>query len=149
METSSFLPHLNAFLNGTTAVLLGIGFILIRKGARRAHRTVMGSALIVSVFFLASYLTYHFTAPILVFPGEGWVRPVYYAIMISHIVLATVVVPMVVLTVTQAARERFDRHKALARWTGPVWMYVALSGLVVYGMLYHVYDGLPDVPRVP
>ena len=149
METSSFLPHLNAVLNGATALLLGTGIILIRKGARHAHRMVMGSAVIVSAFFLASYLTYHFTAPILVFPGEGWVRPVYYAVMISHIVLATLAVPLVVLTLIQAVRKRFDWHKALARWTAPVWMYVALSGLFVYGMLYHVYDGASHVAPVP
>ncbi|KAF0144593.1 MAG: hypothetical protein FD153_319 [Rhodospirillaceae bacterium] len=139
MQTSLFLPHFNAILNGVTAALLLTGFVLIRQGRRHGHRLVMLAAIVVSILFLASYLVYHFTAPILVFPAEGWVRPVYYTIMITHIILAMGVTPLVAMTAGRALRGRFDRHRALARWTLPVWLYVSVTGLVIYGMLYHVY----------
>jgi uncharacterized membrane protein YozB (DUF420 family) len=91
-----------------------------------------------SVLFLIAYLTYHFTQPIVVFRGQGWVRPVYYALMISHVVLAMVVTPMVLLTFVRGLRGRFERHRPLARWTLPLWLYVSVTGIVVYIMLYHM-----------
>ena len=142
MDTASTLPHVNAVLNSVTIVLLLIGFILIRSGRRKAHQAVMIAAVSVSAVFLVSYLVYHFTAPIFVFRGEGWVRPVYYAMLISHVLLATVVTPMIIVTVLRALRGRFDRHRALARWTWPVWMYVAVTGVLIYALLYHVYPPL-------
>lgn len=139
MTTAALLPHVNAILNGISTVLLLIGFILIKSGRKEAHRKVMTAAIIVSAVFLVSYLTYHFTAPIFVFPGTGWAVPAYYTLLISHVVLATVVSPMVVLTAWRAFHGQFDRHKAIARWTWPVWMFVTTSGVAVYVVLYHVY----------
>jgi uncharacterized membrane protein YozB (DUF420 family) len=133
------LPHLNAALNATSAILLVIGFGLIRSGQRDVHRKVMISALIVSSVFLVSYLTYHFTAPVFIYRGPSWSRPFYYALLISHVVLAAVVTPMVAVTAWRALHGTFDRHRRLARWTLPVWLYVTVTGVVIYAILYHVY----------
>ncbi|MBT4740483.1 MAG: DUF420 domain-containing protein [Rhodospirillaceae bacterium] len=139
MTTAEVLPHINAVLNSISTVLLLIGFVLIKTGRKEAHRKVMISAIMVSAVFLVSYLAYHFTAPIFVFPGTGWAIPAYYTLLISHVVLATVVSPMVVVTAWRAFHGQFDRHKAIARWTWPVWMFVSVSGVAVYAILYHVY----------
>lgn len=139
MTTAALLPHVNAVLNGISTVLLLIGFILIKSGRKEAHRKAMTAAIVVSAIFLVSYLTYHFTAPIFVFPGTGWAVPAYYTLLISHVVLATVVSPMVILTAWRAFHGQFDQHKAIARWTWPVWMFVTISGVAVYAVLYHVY----------
>lgn len=112
---------------------------MIKSGNKDGHRKVMLAALVVSALFLVSYLTYHFTAPIFVFPGTGWAVPAYYTLLISHVVLATAVTPMVVITVWRALHGQFDRHKMIARWTWPVWMFVTISGVAVYAILYHVY----------
>lgn len=139
MTTAALLPHINAVLNSISTVLLLIGFILIKSGRKEAHRKVMTAAIVVSAVFLVSYLTYHFTAPIFVFPGTGWAVPAYYTLLISHVVMATVVSPMVIVTAWRAYHGQFDRHKAIARWTWPVWMFVTTSGVAVYAVLYHVY----------
>lgn len=139
MTTAALLPHINAALNSISTVLLLIGFILIKSGRKEAHRKVMTAAIAVSAVFLVSYLTYHFTAPIFVFPGTGWAVPAYYTLLISHVVMATVVSPMVIVTAWRAYHGQFDRHKAIARWTWPVWMFVTTSGVAVYAILYHVY----------
>jgi len=139
MTTTTVLPHVNAALNTLSCILLIIGFVLIKSGRKDAHRKAMVSAIVVSAVFLVSYLTYHFTAPIFVFPGTGWTVPAYYALLISHVVLATIVTPMVVVTAWRALHGEFERHKAIARWTWPVWMFVTISGVAVYAILYHVY----------
>ncbi len=139
MTLATILPHVNAALNALSTILLIIGFVLIRSGRRQIHRNVMLSALIVSGVFLASYLTYHFTAPTFVFPGTGWTRPVYFAMLISHVVLATVVTPMVIVTAYRALKGTFDRHKAIARWTIGAWLYVTVTGVMIYVVLYHIY----------
>jgi putative membrane protein len=139
MTTAALLPHVNAVLNSISTVLLLIGFILIKSGRKEAHRKVMTAAIVVSAVFLVSYLTYHFTAPIFVFPGTGWAVPAYYTLLISHVVMATIVSPMVIVTAWRAYHGQFDRHKAIARWTWPVWMFVTTSGVAVYAVLYHVY----------
>jgi uncharacterized membrane protein YozB (DUF420 family) len=139
MDTATVLPHVNAALNALSTVLLIIGFALIRSGNREIHRKVMLSALVVSAVFLVSYLTYHFTAPTFVFPGTGWTRPVYFALLISHVVLATIVTPMVIVTAYRALKGTFDRHKAIARWTIGAWLYVTVTGVMIYVILYHVY----------
>ncbi len=139
MTTAALLPHVNAVLNSISTVLLLIGFILIKSGRKEAHRKVMTAAIVVSAVFLVSYLTYHFTAPIFVFPGTGWAVPAYYTLLISHVVMATIVLPMVIVTAWRAYHGQFDRHKAIARWTWPVWMFVTTSGVAVYAVLYHVY----------
>ncbi len=139
MTTAAVLPHINATLNGISTILLLIGFVLIKMGHKDAHRKAMISAIVVSAVFLVSYLTYHFTAPIFVFPGTGWAVPAYYALLISHVILATIVTPMVVVTAWWALHGQFDKHKRLARWTWPVWIFVTTSGIAVYAILYHVY----------
>lgn len=138
MDTAAVLPHLNASLNALSTVLLLAGFGLIRAGRRRAHQAAMIGALVVSAAFLVSYLIYHATAPILTFPGQGPIRAVYYTILLVHVVLATAIIPLVLLTVWRAARGRFDRHRAIARWTLPLWLCVTVSGVVVYLMLYRL-----------
>jgi uncharacterized membrane protein YozB (DUF420 family) len=132
------LPGVNAALNATTALLLSTGYLLIRRGRRRAHRAVMIGAFVVSVLFLASYLWYHAHAGVRRFPGLGWIRPVYFAILFSHTVLAAAVVPLVLVTLARGLRADFPRHARLARWTLPVWLYVSVTGVVVYVMLYRL-----------
>lgn len=134
-----YLPHVNASLNGASFVLLTAGYVMIRRGKREAHRACMLSCLAVSVLFLVSYVTYHSYAGSKPFPGTGWVRPAYFAMLVSHIVLAAAIVPLAIVTIWQAHKERFARHKRIARWTLPLWIYVSLTGLLVYALLYHVY----------
>jgi putative membrane protein len=130
-------PSINATLNGTSAVLLLIGRNLILRGRMAAHRAVMIAALVCSSVFLTSYLYYHYHVGSVHFPGQGWSRPVYFTILISHTILAITIVPLVIITLSRALRERFDRHRAIARWTWPLWMYVSVTGVIVYFMLYH------------
>lgn len=139
MSVFSFLPHLNAILNSVTIVLLLAGFILIHRSRQVIHHRVMVMAIIVSTFFLTSYLTYHFTAPLMVFPGKGWIRPVYYTIMITHIILAVVIIPLAVATSWRALHGHFKQHRTLARWTLPAWLYVSVTGVIIYVTLYHIY----------
>lgn len=139
MTFATVLPHVNAVLNALSTVLLVIAFAFIRSGNREAHRKVMLAAIVVSAIFLASYLTYHFTAPIFVFKGTGWTVPVYYAMLVSHVILATIVTPMVFVTAWRSLHGQFDRHRAIARWTLPIWLYVTVTGVVIYVVLYHVY----------
>lgn len=139
MNAATVLPHLTAGLNALALALLVAGFALIRSGRKDLHRLAMLSAVGVSALFLAVYVVYHFSAPIFVFRGQGVVRPLYYALLISHVVLAAVVTPMVALTLARAVRGQTLAHRGLARLTWPVWVYVSLSGLVVYVMLYHLY----------
>lgn len=139
MDTAAILPHVTVSLNAATLALLIAGFALVRSGRRAMHRRVMLAAVAVSALFLVVYVVYHLTAPIFVFRGAGWVRPAYYALLISHVVLAALVTPMIGLTVWRALAGRFEIHRALARWTLPVWLYVSASGIVVYALLYHVY----------
>ena len=130
-------PVINATLNGTSGVLLLVGRSLILKGRMAAHRAVMITALVTSTLFLTSYLYYHYHVGSVRFQGQGFSRPVYFAILLSHTILAIVIVPMIIVTMIRALRERFDRHRAIARWTYPLWLYVSVTGVVVYFMLYH------------
>ena len=133
------LPALNAALNATAATLLVIGYRLIRRGRVRQHRRVMLAAFTASTLFLISYLVYHANVGSRPFPGQGPIRIVYFAILISHVVLAAVIVPLALITLTRALRERFDRHVPIARWTLPLWLYVSVTGVIVYLMLYQMY----------
>jgi uncharacterized membrane protein YozB (DUF420 family) len=133
------LPALNAILNGTAAVLIVAGIYLIKSGRQRAHRAVMISAVIASSLFLISYLTYHAHIGSKHFPGQGWVRTAYFAILLTHTILAATVVPLVLITLTRGLKGRFDRHRPIARWTYPVWLYVSVTGVVIYVMLYQLY----------
>lgn len=137
MITLTDLPTLNALLNSTSFVLLAAGFYFIRRKKISAHRRCMLSACAVSALFLISYLTYHYQVGSVRFTHQGWVQPLYFTVLLSHTVLAVVIVPMALITLFRALKGRFDRHRRIARWTLPVWMYVSITGVVVYWMLYH------------
>lgn len=136
--SASDLPTLNAVLNASSGALLLLGWILIRRGHRQGHRRAMLGALTCSALFLLSYLVYHFQVGSVRFTGEGPIRIVYFTILISHTVLATVILPLVLLTVVRALRGRFAQHRAVARVTLPLWGWVSVSGVAVYWLLYRV-----------
>jgi putative membrane protein len=132
-------PVINATLNATSAVLLVTAHRQIKLGRMAAHRALMLTAVCTSSLFLASYLYYHWHVGSVHFQGQGWSRPVYFTILISHTILAAAIVPLVIITLSRALRERFDRHRAIARWTYPLWLYVSVTGVVIYFMLYHLF----------
>ena len=139
------LPAVNATLNGLSAILLTAGFIFIKRGNKLAHRNCMIAALISSTVFLACYLYYHYSMKKLhgaahtTFLEPAWFRPIYLTILVTHLIGAFAIVPLVLITVTRALRERFDRHKAIARWTLPIWLYVSVTGVVIYALLYQIF----------
>jgi uncharacterized membrane protein YozB (DUF420 family) len=139
VEYLLLLPHLNAALNSTSAVFLVLGYLFIRQGRVIAHRNCQLSAFTASVLFLVSYLTYHYFHGSTRFAGQGIVRPIYLAILLTHTVLAVVIVPLVLITLTRALRGDFERHRRIARVTLPLWLYVSVTGVIVYLMLYHIY----------
>jgi putative membrane protein len=141
----SYLPHLNAFLNATSAVFLIAGYRFIRALRIDAHRKCQVTAFCTSTLFLISYLTYHYYHGESRFLGQGVVRPFYFAILISHVILAIVIVPLILITLYRAVRGDFIRHKRIARWTLPLWLYVSVTGVVVYLMLYHFYPTPPTM----
>src|SRR5437879_6618751 len=130
---------LNASLNGTSAVLLACGYWAIRTGKRETHKRFMIAAFVVSSAFLASYLLYHYRVGSVPFQGQGWIRPAYFALLISHTILAAVIVPLILMTIRRAWLERFDKHRIIARWTLPLWFYVSVTGVIIYVLLYQVY----------
>lgn len=133
-------PALNASLNGLSAILLAAGYAAIRKGKKDVHKAFMVSAVTVSTLFLISYVTYHIrVGKVVLFQGQGWIRPVYFTILISHTILAIVIVPMILVTLRRAWLEKFDKHRLIARWTLPLWFYVCVTGVIVYFMVYQIY----------
>ena len=134
------LPTLNACLNATSTLLLLLGFYFIRQRNIQAHRACMGGAFFVSILFLISYLIYHYHTGSTRFTGQGAIRFVYFSILLSHTVLAALVPFLAVFTLLHALRERYDKHRRIARWTLPIWLYVSITGVVVYLMLYHLYS---------
>ncbi len=132
------LPLLNACLNATSTALLSAGWIFIRRKRVTAHKTCMVSALAVSTLFLVSYVTYHALAGSRPFGGQGWIRLVYFPLLVSHIVLAAAIVPLALTTVYRALQGTFARHVRIARWTLPIWLYVSVTGVLVYWMLYRL-----------
>ncbi len=136
--TLSDLPLLNASLNALAGVLLVIGYVLIRRKRIRQHRAVMISAFVVSTLFLVSYVIYHANIGSRPFTGEGPIRTVYFVILITHVVLAAAVPPLALITLSRGLRARVDRHVAIARWTLPIWLYVSVTGVIVYVMLYRM-----------
>jgi len=132
------LPHINAILNSCSAALLISGYILIRRKHKRAHRAFMLAAFTASILFLISYLVYHAHAGSVRFQGPGWVRPLYFTVLISHSILAAAVVPLVIMALSFALKEKWDRHRRIARWTFPIWLYVSITGVMVYWMLYQL-----------
>ena len=139
LPSVSDLPLVNASLNGVATVFLIVGYACIRRRRITAHRTAMVAAFVTSVLFLMSYLTYHAHAGSRPFPGQGPIRVVYFVILISHIILAATIPPLAGITLWRAYRRRFDRHMKIARWTLPLWLYVSVTGIVVYLMLYQLY----------
>jgi uncharacterized membrane protein YozB (DUF420 family) len=139
------LPIVNACLNGLSAVFLGVGFYFIRRKNMLAHRKCMIAAFATSALFLACYLTYHGYLAYYLHRGPtrflepAWFRPIYLTILVTHTALAVVILPLVLMTLTRAVRQRFDLHRKIARWTWPLWMYVSVTGVVIYLLLYQVF----------
>ncbi len=138
MISTRDLPALNAVLNASAAGLLMWGYVLIRRGRKVAHRKVMLAAFTVSCLFLVSYLVYHYQAGSVRFPKTGAIRTLYLSILASHTVLAAAVPPLAILTLSRGLSGRYDRHRRIARWTLPIWLYVSVTGVVVYLMLYRI-----------
>jgi uncharacterized membrane protein YozB (DUF420 family) len=139
------LPAVNASLNGLSAVFLMAGFVFIRRQNKLAHRNCMIAAFVTSVFFLICYLTYHSYLAVVLHEGPTrflhplWFHPIYLTILLTHTVLAAVIVPLVLVTLYRAKKERFELHKKIARWTWPLWMYVSVTGVLVYFLLYRIF----------
>ena len=134
-------PALNATLNGLSGVFLICGYIFIRNGRKQAHRSCMLGAFASSSVFLISYIAYHLQVGVASarFQGHGWIRPFYFTLLGSHTVLAVTVLPLALITLTRGLRGNFPRHRAIARWTLPMWLYVSVTGVLVYILLYHLY----------
>lgn len=137
--TLNDLPAVNACLNGLASLFLMAGYIFIKRGDRTAHRNCMIGALTASTLFLASYLYYHFHAGRTVFKDPAWFRPIYLTLLLTHTILAVAIVPMILVTVSRAAKARFELHKKIARWTWPLWMYVSVTGVLIYFLLYQIF----------
>jgi putative membrane protein len=133
------LPALNAVLNATSAILLSAGYRFIRRRQITAHKRCMLTACATSALFLMSYLTYHYYVGSMPFHGQGWVRPLYFTILISHTALAATIVPLAIMTLFRAWKADFRKHARLARWTWPIWMYVSVTGVIIYVMLYQLF----------
>ena len=138
MPDATILPHVNATLNGLGAVLLITGYVFIRRKKIAAHRACMIAAFILSILFMASYLVYHYQVGSVKFQGTGAVRTLYLTILATHSLLAAIVPFLALITLWRALRERFEKHVKIARWTLPIWLYVSITGVVVYWMLYHL-----------
>jgi putative membrane protein len=146
LDSYHSLAPLNAFLNGCATVLLLAGFIFIKNGMVRAHRACMISAMGFSAVFLTSYLVYHYNVGNVRFSGQGWVRSLYFSILIPHVILAGVIVPLAIATIWFALKGSFRRHRRIARWTWPLWMYVSVTGVIVYLMCYQLYTPIYNLP---
>ncbi len=142
VDNVSGLPAVNAFLNGTSAVLLSTGYLFIRRKKVTGHKICMLSAFGVSCLFLISYLIHHYQVGSIPFPGQGWVRPIYFTLLVSHICLAALVVPLALTTIYRGLNEQFGKHVKIARWVLPIWLYVSVTGVIVYVMLYQIYPPL-------
>ena len=133
------LPALNATLNGLSAIFILTGYVLIRRGHRELHKRCMLTALVTSSLFLVSYVVYHANAGSRPFPGTGVARAIYFAILITHVILAAAILPLALTTTARGLRAQYTRHVAIARWTLPLWLYVSVTGVVIYLMLYQLY----------
>lgn len=133
-------PIIDATLNGTSAVLLVIGRWFIKQGKMAAHRATMIAALVSSSLFLICYLYYHYHVGSVHFQGQGIWRPIYFTLLTSHTILAAVIVPMVIITLSRGLRARYDKHRRIARWTFPLWLYVSVTGVIIYFMLYQIFS---------
>ena len=136
--TVTDLPALNATLNAISFVLLTTGWAMIRRGRRQAHKRCMIAALVMSAMFLTSYVIYHLQVGSVPFKGIGWIRTLYFVVLIPHVILAVAMVPFVIITVSRGLSARYDQHRKIARWTLPLWLYVSVTGVIVYLMLYRM-----------
>jgi uncharacterized membrane protein YozB (DUF420 family) len=137
--TFADLPAVNASLNGLSAILLSLGYYFIRRKNQAAHQKCMLAAVVTSALFLACYLTYHAKAGRTIFKDPHWFRPIYITLLLTHTVLAVTVIPLVIITLSRALKQRFELHKKIARWTWPIWMYVSVTGVIVYLLLYKIF----------
>jgi putative membrane protein len=137
--TLSDLPALNATLNSLSATFLLVGYVLIRQKRQTAHRNCMIGALVCSTLFLTFYLIYHYNAGRTVFKDPAWFRPIYLVLLLTHTVLAVVIVPMVIMTLSRALKRNYELHKRISRWTWPLWMYVSVTGVLIYLLLYQIF----------
>ena len=133
------LPLINACLNALATVFLTLGFVFIKKGNKIAHRNCMISAFVTSAVFLTCYLIYHFNTGSTKFVEPAWFKPIYLTILITHIILAVVILPLIFMTLSRALKERFEQHKKIAKWTWPLWMYVSITGVLIYLLLYQIF----------
>ncbi len=138
-EIIPYLPHFQAILNTLSALFLGAGYYFVRNQNHIAHRNCMITALVISAIFMISYLTYHAEVGYTPFTGQGIIRPMYFTMLASHVILAAIIVPMVLVTVTYAVKGNFRKHPQIARWTLPLWFYVSVSGVLIYILGFHVY----------
>lgn len=138
-EEVYYLPAANAIINGLTSIVLILAYAAIRKGDRERHKKLMLSALVLSVLFLLSYVSYHSLTESTPFGGEGWIKSVYYFVLLSHILLAIIIVPLVLISFSRALAEKYDKHKKIARITLPLWLYVTITGVIVYLMISPYY----------
>jgi uncharacterized membrane protein YozB (DUF420 family) len=145
LSSYAWIAPLNGTLNSIAAALLLAGFVFIKRGQVRAHRACMIAAFSVSTIFLASYLFYHYQVGDVRFAGQGWVRPAYFTMLISHVALAAAILPLAIITLSRALRGRFEAHRRIAVWTWPIWIYVSVTGVLVYVMVYQIYG--PPLPR--
>lgn len=136
--TVTDLPALNATLNGISTILLVTGWVLIKRGERQKHRACMIAALVTSALFLTSYVIYHYNVGSVPFKGTGWIRTVYFAVLIPHVILAAAIVPPILITASRGLSAKYDKHRRIARWTLPLWLYVSVTGVIVYLMLYQM-----------
>ena len=134
-----FAPTLNATLNASSAAFLTLGYFFIRSRRIQAHKTCMLAAVGCSTVFLVSYVIYHLQVGSVRFQGQGWIRPAYFTLLGTHTILAATVVPLAIVTLLRSLRGNFERHRAIARWTLPIWLYVSVTGVIVYFLLYHLY----------
>ena len=139
MIALSDLPALNATLNAVSAIFLTTGYVLIRRGRRTLHKKCMLAALVSSTAFLTSYVIYHVNTGSRPFPGQGAIRGVYFTILITHVSLAITILPLALTTTARGLRAQYARHVKIARWTLPLWLYVSVTGVVIYLMLYRLY----------
>jgi len=140
----SDLPAVNAGLNTLSTIFLTAGYLFIRAQRQAAHRNCMIGAVVSSTLFLACYVIYHYNAGRTTFRDPAWFRPIYLTILLTHTILAVVIVPMVLVTLYHAARRQFERHKRISRWTWPIWMYVSVTGVLIYFLLYQIFPQRPN-----
>ena len=141
------LPLINASLNALATVFLTLGYFFIRKGNKTAHQKCMISAFITSAVFLTCYLIYHFNTEVVTrFVNPTWFRPIYLVILVTHVILAIVILPLIFMTLNRALKARYELHKKIAKWTWPIWMYVSITGVLIYLLLYQIF---PQPKKIP